>query len=146
TCPFSGNQAIASGDFQDGGGAIWNDGMLTLQGLNTFTDNSAGDYGGAIDNFGTALVGPSPFTMTSATTGTSAQYGGAVMNWGSAILTINPGASFVGLSANRGGAIYNFGTVTLSAVRFTNDSAFDGGAIENFGVLTATGSLFDGNT
>jgi predicted outer membrane repeat protein len=145
SCPFSGNQAVASGDIHDGGGAIWNDGKLILQGVSNFSDNTANFYGGSIDNFGTAVVGPSSFTITSATPGNAALAGGAIMNGQAADLTINPGAIFVDLSATQGGAIENVGTATLSRVRFTNDSADYGGAIENRGALTATGSMFDSN-
>jgi predicted outer membrane repeat protein len=136
------------------GGAILNDGTLTLSGC-TFTNNMAVSYGGAIFNRGT-VAGLSGCTFTNNTVLNS---GGAIYNSGamgsinSCTFTGNTAiqkASSIGLGT--GGAIYNSGTLTATLSTFKNNSVNtaitkgDGAAIYNSGTLTATISTFEDNT
>lgn len=138
------------------GGAILNDGTLTLSGC-TFTNNRAVSYGGAIFNRGT-VAGLSGCTFTNNTVLNS---GGAIYNSG-AMGSINS-CTFTGNTAiqkassnviglGTGGAIYNSGTLTVTLSIFKNNSVNtaitkgDGAAIYNSGTLTATISTFEDNT
>jgi predicted outer membrane repeat protein len=145
-CTFTGNQSLGAA-YPSGGGAIWNDGMLTVQGNSSFVDNTANFVGGAISNFGTATVSQTAFTNSGSTPGNSAQFGGAIMNWTGANLTVNPGTSFTNNTASQtGGAIFSYGTLDATGTSFTSNTALLGGAIINYGTLDATGTSFTSNT
>lgn len=73
TASFSGN--IAKGNTYASGGAIGNDGTLTVSNAD-FRENSAEYSGGAIHNRGTAILNNVSFS------GNSAKFGGAVCNEG----------------------------------------------------------------
>jgi predicted outer membrane repeat protein len=144
-CTFTGNQSLGIA-YPNGGGAIWNDGTLTVQGNSSFVDNSASYVGGAIDNFGTATVTQTAFTNSGSTPGNSAQLGGAIMNWTEANLTLNPGTSFTSnIASLYGGAIFSYGTLVAGGASFTSNSALDGGAVITHGDATFTGCSFDVN-
>jgi hypothetical protein len=115
------------------GGAIWNDGILTLTACN-------------LDN--NSCVGGSP------------EQGGAI--WNDGILTLNACNldynSCYGGGVALGGAIYNAGTLTVNNSELGSNSAGnnpssdppgpspgDGGAIYNAGTLTINNSDLDGN-
>ena len=94
---------------QQGGGAIFNHGTLTVT-TTTFTNNSSpaatGTSGGAIDSTGTLSVNTSTFS------GNSAQEGGGIMNQSTATVT---NSTFAGNNATDfgGGALLNTaGTAT----------------------------------
>ena len=123
------------------GGAICNNGTLTIND-SSFSDNrSFGSAGGAIFNYdGELSISRSSFNDS------SADYGGAIYNNGEASVS---GSSFSGNTAdNSAGAIYNDGEASLNI----SDSSFDdnsadreGGAIISFGDVSISGSRFDGN-
>jgi hypothetical protein len=101
--------------------------------------------GGAIDNNGTLTVSGSLLTSNAnpATSGTS---GGAIQNAGALTVTTS---SFSGNTAMEGGAIFNQNTATVTQSTFTNNAAtvYGGGALLNaYGTLTVTASTFVGNT
>ena len=128
------------------GGAIYNDGGLTIEN-STFTGNSAPHgLGGAIYNYDGALtVDNSTFTNNNASEGA----GGAIYNFDGALTVDNN--TFTGNAANvgYGGAIYNDIGSTLTGTNdiFTNNTAtYGGGAICNDGGLTVDNSTFTGNS
>ena len=154
---------------QQGGGAIFNHGTLTVT-AGTFTNNSSpaatGTSGGAIDSTGTLSVNTSTFS------GNSAQEGGGIMNQSTATVTnstfagnnatnfgggalVNTagtatlaGDTFVGNTGPGGGALDNDATLNISNSTFTNNTAGTngGGAVVNFGTTTVNQSTFSGNT
>ncbi len=111
------------------GGAIYNDGTLTING-GTFTGNTV-DNGGAIHNGGTLTINGGAFTNNIAY-----GQGGAINNVGKdTVLTIT-GGTFTGNKSGYGGAIENYyGSVaTITGGTFTDNTAKNnGGAIDNDG-------------
>ncbi len=141
-CTFTSNHALGSNaNSSEGGGAIWNDGALTVQGNSSFSGNTAVYAGGAIDNFGTATVTQTAFTNAGSTP--QARFGGAIFNQ-AGILTIYANTSFTGnIAVDGGGAIFNFGTLTSSGASFTNNHAgVGGGAILNLATANIAGGSF----
>ena len=154
---------------QQGGGAIFNHGTLTVT-AGTFTNNSSpaatGTSGGAIDSTGTLSVNTSTFS------GNSAQEGGGIMNQSTATVTNSTfagnnatdfgggallnaagtatlaGDTFVGNTGPGGGALDNDATLNIANSTFTNNTAGTngGGAVVNFGTTTVKQSTFAGNT
>jgi predicted outer membrane repeat protein len=123
----------------DNGGAILNEDTLTIEG-STFTNNTAGYYdGGSIYNQGTLTVNDSTFTNN-----TADYYGGAIYNQGT--LTVNDSTFTNNTAVYYGGAIYNQDTLTIEGSTFTNNTADNGGAILNEDTLTIEGSTFTNNT
>src|SRR5262249_39971835 len=104
-CTFDGNSA---GDpaADTGGGAIWNNGSLLVQGNSTFDGNRANRDGAAVFNRGIATL-----AQVSLTNNVAGDSGGAIANDVGANLTISPGTRFANNSAGFvGGAIVNVGT------------------------------------
>jgi predicted outer membrane repeat protein len=147
------NLTLTNGTSNNGGGAIYNSGTLTVD-KSTFTNNTATattDYGGAIyNNGGTLTVENSTFTNNTATTN-----GGAIDNMGSDTLTGTltvENSTFTNNTALNGGAIENEGSVTLTVDNstFINNTATNfyagGGAINNSNSLTVENSTFTNNT
>jgi hypothetical protein len=154
---------------QQGGGAIFNHGTLTVT-AGTFTNNSSpaatGTSGGAIDSTGTLSVNTSTFSAN------SGQEGGGIMNQSTATVTnstfagnnatdfgggalVNTagtatvaGDTFVGNTGPGGGALDNDATLNITNSTFTNNTAGTngGGAVVNFGTTTVNQSTFSGNT
>jgi predicted outer membrane repeat protein len=142
------NASTFTSNSSDGGGAIRNDGTLTINAGSVFTTNVANNlgWGGAIYNkSGTTLI----INATSFSGNTAALEGGAIRNQGN--LNVNTGSSFDGnTGVQYGGAIYNTGgTVNLTGVELTNNTAtnLDAGAIysNSSGSLTLTDSILSGN-
>ncbi len=103
------------------GGAIYNDGNLTVRNSN-FINNKASNCGGAIYNDYTSNK-KGVLTLSGSTfTNNNAIYGGAI------------------------GAISNFGTLTVTATSFTSNIGKWGGAIYNDDLLNIKNSTFIGNT
>ncbi|MBQ7730926.1 MAG: hypothetical protein IJT68_03700 [Lentisphaeria bacterium] len=147
---FSGNAASY------GGGAVCQCfGQLSVTG-GTFSENSAGNDGGAIAAWdsGNTASGISGATFDSNT----ALYGGAISHtWASAALTVN-GCVFTangGETTEQGGAIWNdansTGVVTVSGCTFGGNTAKAGGAVwnagnmklENIVLATATDTVYN---
>ena len=142
------NASTFTSNSSDGGGAIRNDGTLTINAGSAFTTNAANNlgWGGAIYNkSGTTLI----INASSFDGNTANLEGGAIRNQGD--LTVNTGSSFDGNSAvEYGGAIYNTGgTVDLTGVQITDNTATskDAGGVyvNSSGSLTITDSTLDGN-
>ena len=123
---------------RDYGGAVYNDGNLSVTGC-SFTGNTAQYYGGAIYHESGILS-----VIDCSFTGNTANRGGAIINYGSASVT---DSSFTGNTANHGGAISNGDILSVTDSSFTSNSAISyGGAIYNGAILSVTGCSFTGNT
>jgi hypothetical protein len=123
------------------GGAIANDGTLTLTGM-AISKNTAPAGGGVWnESLGTLSVNSSTFSGNTA----SSDAGGAIESEGS--LTIN-GSTFSGNSAFFGGAVDATGPLGVTASTFSGNSATLGGAIYNSSSSAATiaSSTFSGNS
>ena len=145
----------------DKGGAIYNDGSLTLSDVK-LSDNAADSYGGAVFNNGHLVVGNSVFDSNDIVNRGSASvdYGGAaIYNWYDGVLTVS-GSNFTNNIKNYKngdrlvGAVATIGDATISDSYFVNNSGRWGGAISASGyllagddvnTLTVSGSTFKEN-
>ena len=145
----------------DNGGAIYNDGSLTLSDVK-LSDNAADSYGGAVFNNGELVVSDSVFDSNDIVNRGSASvdYGGAaIYNWYDGVLTVS-GSNFTNNIKNYKngdrlvGAIATIGDATISDSYFVNNTGRWGGAISTAGyllagddvnTLTVSGSTFKEN-
>ena len=145
----------------DKGGAIYNDGSLTLSDVK-LSDNAADSYGGAVFNNGHLVVGNSVFDSNDIVNRGSASvdYGGAaIYNWYDGVLTVS-GSNFTNNIKNYKngdrlvGAVATIGDATVSGSCFVNNAGRWGGAISASGyliagddvnTLTVSGSTFKEN-
>ena len=145
----------------DKGGAIYNDGSLTLSDVK-LSDNAADSYGGAVFNSGHLVVGNSVFDSNDIVNRGSASvdYGGAaIYNWYDGTLTVS-GSNFTNNIKNYKngdrlvGAVATIGDATISDSCFVNNAGRWGGAISASGyliagddvnTLTVSGSTFKEN-
>ena len=145
----------------DKGGAIYNDGSLTLSDVK-LSDNAADSYGGAVFNNGELVVSDSVFDSNDVLNRGSASvdYGGAaIYNWYDGVLTVS-GSNFTNNIKNYKngdrlvGAIATIGDATISDSYFVNNAGRWGGAISASGyliagddvnTLTVSGSTFKEN-
>ena len=143
------------------GGAIYNDGSLTLSDVK-LSDNAADSYGGAVFNNGHLVVGNSVFDSNDIVNRGSASvdYGGAaIYNWYGGVLTVS-GSNFTNNIKNYKnddrlvGAVATIGDATISDSYFVNNAGRWGGAISASGyliagddvnTLTVSGSTFKEN-
>ena len=126
------------------GGAIYNDGSLTLSDVK-LSDNAADGYGGAVFNNGHLVVGNSVFDSNDIVNRGSASvdYGGAaIYNWYDGVLTVS-GSNFTNNIKNYKngdrlvGAVATIGDATISDSYFVNNAGRWGGAITTSGALIA---------
>ena len=145
----------------DKGGAIYNDGSLTLSDVK-LSDNAADGYGGAVFNNGELVVSDSVFDSNDIVNRGSASvdYGGAaIYNWYDGTLTVS-GSNFTNNIKNYKngdrlvGAVATIGDATISDSCFVNNAGRWGGAISASGyliagddvnTLTVSGSTFKEN-
>ena len=143
------------------GGAIYNDGSLTLSDVK-LSDNAADSYGGAVFNNGELVVSDSVFDSNDVLNRGSASvdYGGAaIYNWYDGVLTVS-GSNFTNNIKNYKngdclvGAVATIGDATISGSNFVNNAGRWGGAISTTGdllegsavsTLTVSGSTFKEN-
>ena len=142
------------------GGAIYNDGTLTLSDVK-LSDNAADSYGGAVFNNGELVVSDSVFDSNDIVNRGSASvdYGGAaIYNWYDGVLTVS-GSNFTNNIKNYKngdnlvGAITTIGNATVSGSNFVNNSGRWGGAIsatgaelrKNSSTLTVSNTIFRDN-
>ena len=128
----------------DKGGAIYNNGSLTLSDVK-LSDNAADSYGGAVFNNGHLVVSDSVFDSNDIVNRGSASvdYGGAaIYNWYDGVLTVS-GSNFINNIKNYKngdrlvGAIATIGDATISDSYFVNNAGRWGGAITTSGALIA---------
>jgi hypothetical protein len=163
----SGSASIGTDDcVDDCGGAIYNDGTLTVQN-STLSGNSAIYDGGAIYNLGMLTVQNSTFSHNSA----EWEGGGGIFNeedgtlvvwnsvfsnnsayaWGGGICSFDRlmvyTSTFSGNEAQSGGGIYGYeGVLTVQNSTFSgNHVSSGGGGIGNDGTLTVQDSVFSSN-
>ena len=126
------------------GGAIYNDGSLTLSDVK-LSDNAADSYGGAVFNNGELVVSDSVFDSNDIVNRGSASvdYGGAaIYNWYDGVLTVS-GSNFTNNIKNYKngdrlvGAVATIGDATISDSCFVNNAGRWGGAISASGYLIA---------
>lgn len=111
------NCILLKNESDDDGGAIHNQGTITIENTTLQNDTATGEYsmGGAISNQGTITIKDSTLQEN------TSKYGG--------------------------GAIYNQGTITLTDTTLSNNTAQEkGGAIVNWGTLNINNSEFKDNT
>ena len=145
----------------DKGGAIYNDGSLTLSDVK-LSDNAADGYGGAVFNNGELVVSDSVFDSNDVLNRGSASvdYGGAaIYNWYGGVLTVS-GSNFTNNIKNYKngdrlvGAVATIGDATISDSCFVNNSGRWGGAIsatgaelrKNSSTLTVSNTIFKDNS
>ena len=145
----------------DKGGAIYNDGSLTLSDVK-LSDNAADSYGGAVFNNGELVVSDSVFDSNDIVNRGSASvdYGGAaIYNWYDGVLTVS-GSNFTNNIKNYKngdnlvGAITTIGNATVIGSNFVNNSGRWGGAIsatgaelrKNSSTLTVSNTIFKDNS
>jgi RTX calcium-binding nonapeptide repeat (4 copies) len=137
---------LTRGAASSGGGAIRNQGNLTLAGVAVVSNNAiSNSEGGGVYNAGTLTITNSTFVGNRATDIFS-DGGGGVYN-SSGVLTITR-STFAGNSATGGGGVRIFrGTATVTDCTFTGNaaSAF-GGGLSTDGILTLANSTVAGNT
>ena len=136
------NCKFISNTSQENGGAIENDGELTIHG-STFTENTAMS-GGAIENDGELTIIDSTLTKN-----TAKLSGGAIYNSG--ILIITESTLTKNTAKRSGGAIFNEeGALTITESIINNNTAQGkyggGGAVFNLATLTITESTLTKNT
>jgi hypothetical protein len=107
------------------GGAIINAGNLIIK--NSEFDYNQSYHGGAIDNYGTLMIGYSTFFSNTTTSG----YGGGIYNDGSATIDHSNFFTNTAVSSGVGGAIYNNGSATITLSILLGNSAYSGGGIYN---------------
>ena len=144
----------------DKGGAIYNDGSLTLSDVK-LSDNAADSYGGAVFNNGNLVVSDSVFDSNDIVNRGSASvdYGGAaIYNWKEGTLKVT-NSNFTNNIKNYKngdnlvGAITTIGNATVSGSNFVNNSGRWGGAIsatgaelrKNSSTLTVSNTIFGDN-
>lgn len=123
------------------GGAILNSGNLELEDC-TFTDNQSIDFGGALHNSGDVIGRGITFS------GNTAQYGsgGAVENWSTAAFEQSVFEN--NRADTNGGAISSVrqgAKLTLSEVTLSHNEAMDGGAVFSSGLLHLDGVTLTNN-
>ncbi|HJJ02818.1 MAG TPA: Ig-like domain repeat protein [Methanobrevibacter smithii] len=145
----------------DKGGAIYNDGSLTLSDVK-LSDNAADGYGGAVFNNGELVVSDSVFDSNDIVNRGSASvdYGGAaIYNWKEGTLKVT-NSNFTNNIKNYKngdnlvGAITTIGNATVSGSNFVNNSGRWGGAIsatgaelrKNSSTLTVSNTIFKDNS
>ena len=136
------NVTLTNGKTTADGGAIYNEGKLTITDAK-LNDNTAGSYGGAVFNNGDLIVDNSVFDANDITKRGSASvdYGGAaIYNWYSGTLSVS-NSNFTNNIKNYKngdrlvGAISTIGDATIKGSYFANNSGRWGGAISSTGEL-----------
>jgi adhesin HecA-like repeat protein len=118
---------------------------VTISNL-TLTNGKNTNSGGAIGNEGTLTINNSTIKDSNSTN--SYYGGGAIFNGQLAILTVN-NSTFIDNIGYAGGAIFNWGILIVNSSKFMNNTApnFPGGAICNVDdTMTIKNSTFTGNT
>jgi hypothetical protein len=104
--------------------------------------------GGAIFNNGALTIAGSSFFSNSATLTTTGG-GGAIATWSNGLLQVSGSHFTQNRALQDGGAIFNKvnGFASLASSEFISNTAIneEGGAVANLGVLTSTGNLYQGN-
>jgi predicted outer membrane repeat protein len=141
-----GNLTVNGLTFQNGlstisGGAILNNGTLTINDIDFINNSSPSDSGGAIANNGTLTINDSSFTGNS-----SWLNGGAITNTSS--LTINNSIFRGNSTSNAGGAFFSnvTGIVVINNSTFIDNVGGNGSAIRSGNIASSQNSHYENNT
>jgi predicted outer membrane repeat protein len=146
SCIFDSNEAAADNDFSGSGngGAIWNDGTITIKDTqikNCDAVNGAGIYNGAN---GRISLASGSTKNTSFYKNKAGSYGGAIYNLGSLDLSM---MTFSTNSASQAaGAIWNGKAMTLRGCEFLLNQAQNGGAVYISSDVKNNASITGGST
>jgi hypothetical protein len=139
------NIVLSRGRFSGGGGAVHNStgGVLSLDEVEINQCYADATGGGAIYNEGTLTVNRSTLRDNFATISS----GGAIANVGAGTVAVRDSTFSGNSAHNYGGAIFqqNIGPTTLENVTLSGNTAGSGGAIANVGELHLTNVTFSGN-
>lgn len=158
SCPFN-----AVNCFNAEGGAIWNQGTLTLTNCivsgNSVTTSALTPEGGAIFNYGTLTLSGTTVSGNTATGNSTLNpydanttIGGGIFNSGdggftAGVLNVINGSIISGNSSGQeGGGIYSEGTLTITNSTVSGNSSYQGAGVQNDATATITGSTISGNT
>ncbi len=131
-----GSLTIADGSAADNGGAVWNNGDLSLRNC-TFTNNNATGNGGAVRNDGTLKVQNSTFSDNHSGSGD----GGAIFNSTGQSLTLGNVTMVKNSAAGNGGGIASAGTLNVknSIVALNNAGTAGNNIFVSAGFATSGG-------
>lgn len=144
------NNVDLKGNEADFGGAIWNEGTLTING-GSFEGNTATTAAGAIYNAADAKLTVDGVTFAS----NSSAIAGAINNSDGTVIIKNStfkgndaGKSMGGAVRNNSGSAPETSIITITGSTFEGNKAGNGGAVWNgtYGKVTITDSTFKGNT
>lgn len=143
------NNVDLKGNNANFGGAIWNEGKLTVNG-GSFEDNTAKSAAGAIYNAADATLTVDGVTFTnnsSAKAGAINNYDGKVTISDSTFKGNDAGKSMGGAVTNTSGSAPGKSIITITGSTFESNTAGNGGAVWNgtYGKVTITDSTFKDN-
>ena len=145
------NNVDLKGNNANFGGAIWNEGTLTVNG-GSFEGNTAATAAGAIYNAAGATLTVDGVTFAN---NSSNNVAGAINNRDGTVIITNSTFKGNSVPTSAGGAIYNasgnlstLGTITITGSTFEGNTAGNGGAVWNGsdGKVEIADSTFKGNT
>ena len=145
------NNVDLKGNNANFGGAIWNEGTLTVNG-GSFEGNTAATAAGAIYNAAGATLTVDGVTFAN---NSSNNVAGAINNRDGTVIITNSTFKGNSVPTSAGGAIYNasgnlstLGTITITGSTFEGNTAGHGGAVWNGsdGKVEIADSTFKGNT
>jgi len=144
------NNVDLKGNNANFGGAIWNEGTLTVNG-GSFEGNTADEAAGAIYNAVDATLKVDRVTFannSSAKAGAINNYNGTVVISDSTFKGNAAGTSMGGAVTNTSGSAPGKSIITITGSTFEGNKAGNGGAVWNgtYGTVDITDSTFKGNT
>lgn len=144
------NNVDLKGNNANFGGAIWNEGTLTVNG-GSFEGNTAKSAAGAIYNAVDATLKVDGVTFannSSAKAGAINNYNGTVAISDSTFKGNAAGTSMGGAVTNTSGSALGKSIITITGSTFEGNKAGNGGAVWNgtYGTVNITDSTFKGNT
>ena len=144
------NNVDLKGNNANFGGAIWNEGTLTVNG-GSFEGNTADEAAGAIYNAVDATLKVDGVTFannSSAKAGAINNYNGTVAISDSTFKGNAAGTSMGGAVTNTSGSAPGKSIITITGSTFEGNKAGNGGAVWNgtYGTVDITDSTFKGNT
>ena len=144
TLSISNSLFVSNTSDYSNGGALFNSGTLTLSASSLQSNTVAWGGGGAIANTGQAFI----YSTTLQYNGADNADGGAIHNEYSGTLTLFNGTLSRNHSLDKGGGLYNDGVAGVVNSNFNTNHTTFGGAIQNWddGTLLITNSTFLSNT
>ncbi len=122
------------------GGAIYNDGTVTIDGSWLDGNNAPGGVAGGIFNNGTLSITNSTLSNNVAAAGLA----GGIQNNG--VLTVGNSTFSGNYGSLAGGGLINGGSATISGSTFDGNGGYHSGGIQNNGSLVVSDSTFTANT